>query len=136
MRLNHVENLLANQQTGPPPEAVSRQSSPGQASSPEDEGSPPAINPCLASKGMIMITSERFSFTLDPQADRGIGREVRRRASSLALGTATSRAHTVGGVWAPLVNGSNRKRSAIDRLLTLGLAFGLGVFTGWLVKRR
>jgi len=36
--LNHVENLLANQQTGPPPEAVSRQSSPGQAPRPAGRG--------------------------------------------------------------------------------------------------
>jgi hypothetical protein len=36
--LNHVENLLANQQTGPPPEAVSRRSSPAQTSRPEGRG--------------------------------------------------------------------------------------------------
>lgn len=81
-----------------------------------------------------MTTSDRFAFMPDPQAGRSAEQGQADRFDFF-LDTATRWAHTVGrrlratGQWVESESMVNRPLS------TLGIAFGLGVFTGWLVKR-
>jgi len=82
-----------------------------------------------------MVTSERFGFTLDPQAGKGVGRGQEQGVESV-LGTATRWAHTVGRGLGTARQWVESEAIVNRPLITLGLAFGLGVFTGWLVKRR
>ena len=79
-----------------------------------------------------MIALNRFGFPVDPQG------ETREQANrfEFSMETAARWAHASGrrlGMarhWVETEVIENRP------LTTLGVAFGLGVFTGWLVKRR
>jgi hypothetical protein len=84
---------------------------------------------------MVMVTPERFGLTLDPQASKGAGRG-RAEGFESALGTATRWAHTVGSGLGATRHWVESEAIGNRPLITLGLAFGLGVLTGWLVKRR
>ncbi len=82
-----------------------------------------------------MTTSERYGFTAEPQAETRIDHGGVERLD-LFLDSATRWAHAVGR----RLGGTRRwiESEAIGHrpLTTLGITFGLGVFTGWLVKRR
>ena len=82
-----------------------------------------------------MTRSDRFGFTPVLPAKTAVGHDLEERFE-FVLDTATRWAHTVGrhlGAsrrWVESEGIGNRP------LTTLGIAFGVGVFTGWLIKRR
>lgn len=82
-----------------------------------------------------MATSDRFAFTPDQKAvsraDHGQGERL-----EFFLDKATRWAHTVGRYVGATRQWVESEAVGNRPLTTLGIAFGLGVFTGWLVKRR
>jgi hypothetical protein len=79
--------------------------------------------------------SNRFAFSPEPPAKtetkNGSGGRFK-----FSLDTATDLAHNAGGYLAATRNWFESEAMRNRPLTTLGLAFGLGVFAGWLVKRR
>jgi ElaB/YqjD/DUF883 family membrane-anchored ribosome-binding protein len=82
-----------------------------------------------------MTTSDRFGFTPALQAEPKVeyGQDER---LEFFWKTAARWGHTVGR-WLGATRQWVESEAIGNRpLTTLGIAFGLGVFTGWLVKRR
>ena len=82
-----------------------------------------------------MTTPDRFGFTTELHAETKVenGQE---KHFEFALGTATRWAHKVASGLGATRQWIESEAIGDRPLITLGLAFGLGVFTGWLVKRR
>ncbi len=82
-----------------------------------------------------MTTSGRYGFTPEPQAGTRIdhGRVER---LDLFVDSATRWALAVGGGLGGTRQWIESEAIGNRPLTTLSIAFGLGVFTGWLVKRR
>ena len=82
-----------------------------------------------------MTPTERFG--LSPDAQAGIKlKNGQEEPLEFALGAATRMAHTMGSGLGAARNWVESKAIAARPLTTLAVAFGLGVFTGWLVKKR
>jgi hypothetical protein len=81
-----------------------------------------------------MTTSDHFGFTPDLQAETRVeyGQDER---FEFFLNTATRWGHTVGRRLIATRQWVESEAMGNRPLTTLGIAFGLGVFTGWLVKR-
>ncbi|HKM51966.1 MAG TPA: hypothetical protein VJY33_01080 [Isosphaeraceae bacterium] len=81
-----------------------------------------------------MTTSDHFGFTPDLQAETRVeyGQDER---FEFFLNTATRWGHTVGRRLSATRQWVESEAIGNRPLTTLGIAFGLGVFTGWLVKR-
>jgi hypothetical protein len=81
-----------------------------------------------------MTTSDRFGFTPDLQAETRVeyGQDER---FEFFLNTATRWGHAVGRRLSATRQWVESEAIGNRPLTTLGIAFGLGVFTGWLVKR-
>ena len=82
-----------------------------------------------------MTTSDRFGFAPDLQAETrseyGLGERL-----EFLLNTATRWGRTVGRYLGDTRQWVESEAIGNRPLTTLGIAFALGVFTGWLVKRR
>jgi hypothetical protein len=87
------------------------------------------------SKETVMATSELYGFTPHPQPVTRLQHGQVERFD-LFLDAATRWADEVGGRLGTIRQWMESE--AIDKrpLTTLGIAFGLGVLTGWLIKRR
>jgi len=82
-----------------------------------------------------MTISERYGFSPDPQAETRVDHGQVERFE-LFLDSATRWAHTAGRRLGATRQWVESEAIGSRPLTTLGIAFGLGVFTGWLVKRR
>jgi hypothetical protein len=88
-----------------------------------------------SSKGAVMTTSDRFGFTPDLQTETRVeyGQDER---FEFFLNTATCWGQTVSRHLGAIRQWVESEAIGNRPITTLGIAFGLGVFTGWLVKRR
>jgi hypothetical protein len=82
-----------------------------------------------------MIASNRFGVPADPHGETLVAQGQDPRFE-FSLDTATRWAHAVGRGLGTARHWIESEAMENRPLTTLGVAFGLGVFTGWLVKRR
>jgi hypothetical protein len=82
-----------------------------------------------------MTPLDRFGLATGPQAGT-TSKSAQEEPMAFAVDAATRAAHTVGKSLGAARRWVESEAIGVRPLTTLAVAFGLGVFTGWLVKKR